>query len=367
MLGSSPVSLNRHSLLRSPVKVDLFDYNLPPERIAQHPAPKRDDSRLLVLARDGSRTHTTFNALVDHVPQGALMVFNDTRVIPARLFTIKRTGGRVELLLTRQHNNHPDQWHAIFRASRRPKEGELLSLEHLPELPPIQVLVSGSERELLLRLPCKTLYGDPSPWPYLEEHGHIPLPPYITRQDTGGDRLRYQTVYAKTPGAVAAPTAGLHFTPQLLDALKEKGVSLSTLTLHVGVGTFSPVKVEDTKDHKMHEEFYHIPKSLVQTVSALPEGAPIIAVGTTTLRALEAAALGSRTLRPGSGSTAIFITPGYTFSVVDALITNFHLPRSTLLMLVSALRNRESILETYEEAVQLGYRFFSYGDAMFIQ
>ncbi len=349
------------------MKVDLFDYHLPPEGIAQHPPASRDASRLLLLAKNGSRTHTTFGTLVDHIPEGALMVFNDTKVIPARLFTTKTTGGRVELLLTRQRSKSPSQWYSIFKASRRPKEGELLSLEHAPELPPIEVLSSGKGRELLLRLPCETLYGGPSPWAYLEEHGHIPLPPYISREDNRKDRTRYQTVYAANPGAVAAPTAGLHFTPELLKALRAKGVTQATLTLHVGIGTFSPVKADNTEDHKMHEEVYHIPESLVQRIAALPESAPIIAVGTTSLRALEGAALGKRTLRAGNGSTEIFITPGYTFSIVDALITNFHLPRSTLLMLVSALRTRESILEAYGEAIQLGYRFFSYGDAMFIQ
>ncbi len=340
------------------MNVNLFDYSLPQELIAQAPKVPRDTSRLMVLERDGLIRHETFARIVEYIPEGALLVFNDTKVIPARLFTSKTTGGKVELLLTRGSGS---RWQAIFKASRRPKEGDLLFIEGA-DTEPILVTSRGEGREISLKLPVN---GEP--WEFLERFGHIPLPPYIERPDTAEDRERYQTVYAKSPGAVAAPTAGLHFTPDILEALDRRGVRTAHLTLHVGIGTFAPVKVEDTDDHIMHEEWFHIPETLTEAIAALPPEAPVIAVGTTTLRALEGAATGPRRVTAGEGDTAIFITPGYRFQIVDALITNFHLPRSTLLMLVSALRDRDSIMAAYAEAVAQRYRFFSYGDAMFIR
>ncbi|MBU1240509.1 S-adenosylmethionine:tRNA ribosyltransferase-isomerase, partial [Myxococcota bacterium] len=239
------------------MNVDLFDYELPAALIAQTPKVPRDASRLLVIDPDDSLHHLSFQDVVDQIPPGALLVFNDTRVIPARLYTVKETGGKVELLLTRGMGNI---WQAIFKASRRPKTGDLLFLDPPVEaVEPLVVLESGTERELTLRLPTP---GEP--WDFLERYGHIPLPPYIERPDTADDRNRYQTVYAKNPGAIAAPTAGLHFTPRILDALNARGVTFGNCTLHVGIGTFTPIKVADTRDHVMHEEWFHIPKELAK-------------------------------------------------------------------------------------------------------
>lgn len=337
------------------MKISLFDYDLPAELIAQTPAIPRDASRLLRVDRDGSVSHHGFSDIVRMVPAGALLVVNDTRVLRARWFGRRSTGGKVELLLTEPG---PDGWKALWKASRRPRAGE----ELLPEAPgaePIRVLGDAGERELLVALPGDGLS-------YLEQHGHLPLPPYIRRPDTDDDARRYQTVYAREAGAVAAPTAGLHFTPELLDGLRSKGVRTTSLTLHVGIGTFAPVQVEDTEDHPMHAERFCIPEPCAAALAAQPPDAPVVAVGTTVVRALEAAATGHRRVRVGWQSTNLMIQPGFTFSVVDSLITNFHLPRSTLLLLVSALRSRETILAAYEEAVRERYRFFSYGDAMYL-
>ncbi|PKN47969.1 MAG: tRNA preQ1(34) S-adenosylmethionine ribosyltransferase-isomerase QueA [Deltaproteobacteria bacterium HGW-Deltaproteobacteria-17] len=388
------------------LKISLFDYDLPSEQIAQAPVSPRDASRLLCLGRDDRVTHHVFSDLADLLPDNALLVLNDTQVLRARLFGRKASGGRVELLLTEPG---PEGWKALWKASHRPRPGE----EILPETPgaePIRVLGDAGERELLVALPGDGLA-------YLEHHGHLPLPPYIRRPDGPEDARRYQTVYAETPGAVAAPTAGLHFTQDLLARLQARGVKTTTLTLHVGIGTFAPVKVEDTDDHPMHAERFCIPEACAQAIAGHPADAPIVAVGTTVVRALESAALESATLdlagregqadqsggamdlagregqadqsggamdlagregqadltgrqarqvRQGWQSTNLLIQPGFRFSIVDSLITNFHLPRSTLLLLVSALRSRESILAAYREAVSLKYRFFSYGDAMYL-
>ncbi|MBU1069634.1 S-adenosylmethionine:tRNA ribosyltransferase-isomerase [Myxococcota bacterium] len=386
------------------MKISLFDYDLPTEQIAQAPVSPRDSSRLLCLDRDDRVTHHVFSDLVELLPKNALLVLNDTQVLRARLFGHKVSGGRVELLLTEPG---PEGWKALWKASHRPRAGE----EILPETPgaePIRVLGDTGEREILVALPGDGLA-------YLESNGHLPLPPYIRRPDGPEDARRYQTVYAETPGAVAAPTAGLHFTQDLLGRLQARGVKTATLTLHVGIGTFAPVKAEDTDDHPMHAERFCIPEACAQTIAGHPADAPIVAVGTTVVRALESAALGnaplgspalgspalgspalgnaalgspalgnaaldlasrkvqadltghqSRQVRQGWQSTNLLIQPGFRFSIVDSLITNFHLPRSTLLLLVSALRSRESILAAYREAVTRKYRFFSYGDAMYL-
>ena len=371
------------------LKISLFDYDLPTEQIAQAPVSPRDASRLLCLDRDDRVTHHVFSDLVELLPKNALLVLNDTQVLRARLLGRKVSGGRVELLLTEPG---PEGWKALWKASHRPRPGE----EILPETPgaePIRVLGDAGEREILVALPGDGLT-------YLESNGHLPLPPYIRRPDGPEDARRYQTVYAETPGAVAAPTAGLHFTQDLLGRLQARGVKTATLTLHVGIGTFAPVKAEDTDDHPMHAERFCIPEACAQAIAGHPADAPIVAVGTTVVRALESAALESaalgsaalgsaalesaalesaarkvqadvtghqaRQVRQGWQSTNLLIQPGFRFSIVDSLITNFHLPRSTLLLLVSALRSRESILAAYREAVTRKYRFFSYGDAMYL-
>ncbi len=342
------------------MKISLFDYDLPAELIAQTPVEPRDASRLLRVDREGAVSHHGFIDLEEMLPPGALLVVNDTRVLRARWFGRRTTGGRVELLLTEPG---PDGWRALWKASGRPRAGE----ELLPEEPgaePVRVLGDAGERELLVALPGDGLA-------YLERHGHLPLPPYIRRPDTGDDARRYQTVYAREAGAVAAPTAGLHFTPELLDRLRARGVHTTALTLHVGIGTFAPVQVEDADDHPMHAERFCIPEACAEALANQPPDAPVVAVGTTVVRALESASLprevrGPRRVRTGWQSTNLLIQPGFSFSVVDSLITNFHLPRSTLLLLVSALRSRETILAAYEEAVRERYRFFSYGDAMYL-
>lgn len=337
------------------MKISLFDYDLPTERIAQSPVTPRDASRLLGLSRDRSVTHHVFSDLVDLLPENALLVLNDTQVLRARLFGRKASGGRVELLLTEPG---PDGWTALWKASHRPRAGEVI-LPERPDAEPIRVIGDAGDREILVALPGDGLA-------YLERNGHLPLPPYIRRPDDDEDASRYQTVYAHEPGAVAAPTAGLHFTPGLLERLRVRGVKTVQLTLHVGIGTFAPVQVEDTDDHPMHAERFCISEACAQVLAAHPAGAPVVAVGTTVVRALESAAFGHRQIRTGWQSTNLLIQPGFRFSVVDSLITNFHLPRSTLLLLVSALRDRETILAAYREAIEQKYRFFSYGDAMYL-
>jgi len=339
------------------LRIDLFDYELPEELIAQHPCAQRDHSRLLTLGRDGEISHGVFADIADRLPPNALLVLNDTRVLRARLYCKKpSTGGRVELLLTEPQAG--GGWKALWKASRRPRAGEILLPEH-SGAEAIRVLGDAGEREILVELPADGIA-------YLERYGHLPLPPYIRRPDGQEDAERYQTVYARTPGAVAAPTAGLHFTPELLEKLRAKGVKIQNVTLHVGIGTFAPVKTEDTEDHIMHEERFCIGEDCARAIAEHPADAPIVAVGTTVVRALESAAAGKRRLQTGWQSTRLFIQPGYEFQVVDSLITNFHLPRSTLLMLVSALRTREMVLEAYSTAVRERYRFFSYGDAMYL-
>ncbi|MGM0597594.1 MAG: tRNA preQ1(34) S-adenosylmethionine ribosyltransferase-isomerase QueA [Myxococcota bacterium] len=352
------------------MKVNLFDYELPQNLIAQYPVTPRDKSRLLVY--DGSKAgfdhrtseqirHRKFVEITEFLNSGDLLVFNNTRVIPARLFMHKSTGGKVELLLTHGEGNI---WHSIFKASHRPKAGTGLFFDdkNLADKGVVKVLDSGSGREIIVELPVESSRV----FSWLEKVGHVPLPPYIERNDEVLDKQTYQTIYAEKPGAVAAPTAGLHFTQRVLKNLREKGVKFGFLTLHVGIGTFAPVKCEDTREHKMHSETYSISSELAEQIKSLPSQNKVVAVGTTSLRALEGAAAGSRQVIPGTSSTNIFIVPGYEFKVIDALLTNFHLPRSTLLMLVSAFKTRKEIMEIYKEAVINKYRFFSYGDAMLL-
>ena len=338
--------------------VDDFDFPLPAELIAQHPAAERRGSRLLHV--DGDRiSDLHFANLPTLLAPGDLLVFNDTRVIRARLFGQKESGGQVEVLIERI----VDARHALaqVRASKSPKPGTRLRLADA-----FEVTVTGrtgaSQEFFALELPEG---GDF--WQLTEQHGALPLPPYITHAAGSDDESRYQTVFAREPGAVAAPTAGLHFDAAMLAELQAQGVEQAWLTLHVGAGTFQPVRVANIAEHQMHSERFEIPQATVDAVAAThARGGRVVAVGTTSLRALESAAQ-SGALKAGAAETAIFITPGYRFRVVDRLITNFHLPKSTLLMLVSAFAGTETIRTAYAHAVAEGYRFFSYGDAMLLE
>ncbi len=333
-----------------------FYYDLPPELIAQAPLAERSASRLLCLdRRTGSVNDRQFNQLPGLLEPGDLLVFNNTRVIPARLFGRKATGGQIEILLERLLASR--ECLAQVRASKSPQSGGILLLEDGSAL---QVLGrEGSFYHL------KALDGDLMGT--LERLGHMPLPPYISREDEANDRQRYQTVYAETPGAVAAPTAGLHFDQPLLEQLEQAGIHSTTVTLHVGAGTFQPVRVDEIEDHDMHAEWLAVPQAACDAVAATRDrGGRVIAVGTTAVRSLETAAHSGR-LRPFSGDSRIFIYPGYEFRVVDAMITNFHLPESTLVMLLSAFAGHEKTLAAYRHAVTQCYRFFSYGDAMLVQ
>lgn len=333
-----------------------FDFELPPELIAQTPAAERTASRLLHLdGLNGGLTDSQFSALPQLVRAGDVMVFNDTRVIKARLTGVKASGGKVEVLIERVLAH--DRALAQVRASHSPQTGARLMFGGAA------ATVLGRHGEFFeLRFEaCADVHA------LLEQHGSVPLPPYITHAAGSADETRYQTVYARHPGAVAAPTAGLHFDQALLDNLKHKGVRIAHLTLHVGAGTFQPVRVADLSQHHMHSEWYEVPPATADAVNAAhARGARVLAVGTTSLRALESAAAAGA-LQAGTGDTRLFITPGYRFKVVDRLLTNFHLPKSTLLMLVSAFAGMDNIRRAYRHAIAQRYRFFSYGDAMLIE
>ncbi|MDF1629138.1 MAG: tRNA preQ1(34) S-adenosylmethionine ribosyltransferase-isomerase QueA [Alcanivoracaceae bacterium] len=336
------------------MNVDDFDFDLPDELIARRPAAERTGSRLLSLTGAGIGHHR-FPDLVDFVRPGDLLVFNDTRVIPARLFGSKQSGGKIEVLVERITGEREALCHV--RASKAPKPGSWLQFDQ-----DVRAEMRGRVGDLFHLF----FAGPATLLDLLERIGHMPLPPYIDRADDADDVGRYQTVYARQPGAVAAPTAGLHFDQPLLDRLADLGVEQAFITLHVGAGTFQPVRVDRVEDHVMHSELYQVPETLPEQIAATrARGGRVIAVGTTALRALESAA-SSGVLEAGQGETSIFIYPGYRFRVVDALLTNFHLPRSTLMMLISALAGRERVMAAYAEAVRERYRFFSYGDAMFI-
>ena len=335
-----------------------FDYELPPELIAQHPAARRDASRVLTLDKsNGGLGELTVAGLAALFRTGDLLVLNDTRVIPARLQGKKESGGAVEIFLVRRLAEAGEVWSCLIKASKSPKPGCRVLLS-------AGAVATVQEREAGEWRVCFEGCGDF--WGWLEGAGSMPLPPYIKRQPEGEDLERYQTVFAREKGAVAAPTAGLHFTPALLDEIRGQGVEIAALTLHVGLGTFMPVRVEELSGHVMHREWYRIPLETAEAVRRTRErGGRVIALGTTALRALEHAAA-SGELQSGEREADIFILPGYRFRVVDALITNFHLPKSTLFMLVCAFAGKERMLEAYREAVNRRFRFFSYGDAMFI-
>jgi S-adenosylmethionine:tRNA ribosyltransferase-isomerase len=336
-----------------PLTVNDFDYALPAHLIAQAPLAERNASRLLGVGRTLIDRH--FADLPEFIRPNDLLVFNDTRVLHARLFGVKESGGAVEVLLERALGPHEAL--AQVRASRSPGLGTALRLAGA-----FDVTVQGRVGEFFhLRFPQDENLVD-----LLERHGKLPLPPYIQREAVEADEGRYQTVYARVPGSVAAPTAGLHFDEKMLETLDRCGAKRAWLTLHVGAGTFQPVRVHDLAEHRMHCERYVIPPATVEAIAATrKKGGRVIAVGTTSLRALEAAACNGE-LFAGAGETELFILPGFRFQVVDALITNFHLPRSTLLMLVSAFAGTETIRRAYAHAIEQGYRFFSYGDAMFL-
>ncbi len=341
------------------MKTTDFTYSLPDELIAHHPLKDRDSSRLLVLNRlTGLREHKKFYNILDYIKPGDRVVFNNTLVIPGRLFVKKDNGVRIELLFTKEISSH--KWEVIGKPAKKLKVGLEVYLEKDPETKLIvnDVLENGSRTlvssgEAIVEI--------------LERCGEMPIPPYMERRADEADRTTYQTVFAQKKGAVAAPTAGLHFTDRLMDKLKEKGVEFSFVTLHVGIGTFRPVKVDNPLDHTMHSEEFEVTHECADEINKTKNsGGKIFAVGTTVVRTLEHLSSKTGYLEAGRGSTEIFIYPGFKFNCVDSLITNFHLPESTLMMLVSALYNRKDILAAYECAVAEKYRFFSYGDAMLI-
>ncbi|MCE9646147.1 MAG: tRNA preQ1(34) S-adenosylmethionine ribosyltransferase-isomerase QueA [Chloroflexi bacterium] len=340
------------------MKTSDFDYHLPESSIAQTPAEPRDSSRLLVLHRDsGALEHKIFRNIIDHLRPGDLLVVNRTRVIPARIFAKKDTGGQVELLLLRQRDELT--WEALV-GGKGLRVGRKMRVENGPEAEIAEIL-EGSERLIKFSEPIE---------PYFSKVGNVPLPPYI--HEKLGDPERYQTVYSRDAGSAAAPTAGLHFTSELLDELKSKGVKIAYVTLHVGLDTFAPVTEEDPEEHKIHTEWCELPQETADLIHETKNSrGRVVAVGTTSVRTLESAASQSSINRQSKigafrGPTSIYILPGYQFKVVDAMITNFHLPKSTLIMLVSAFAGRERILQTYETAIKEGYRFYSFGDAMLI-
>ena len=340
------------------MRLSDFDYALPAELIAQHPAERRDASRVLTLERESCTLgETTVAALAAQFRPGDLLVINDTRVIPARLQGQKETGGAVEIFLVRRLAGEGERWNCLVKASKSPKPGCRVLLAS--GVAATVLGREGGEWQVLFE-------GSDDFMGWLEQAGSMPLPPYIKRAPRGEDQERYQTVFAREKGAVAAPTAGLHFTQGLLDEIRAAGVEIAPLTLHVGLGTFMPVRVEELAGHTMHRERYRIPESTAQAIRRTRErGGRVIALGTTSLRALEHAAA-SGELEHGEREADIFILPGYRFRVVDALITNFHLPKSTLFMLVCAFAGKECMMNAYREAVSRRFRFFSYGDAMFI-
>lgn len=362
------------------MQVSEFSYVLPEERIAQQPLPQREASRMLCLSRHaGNFEDRCFRQFPEHLRPGDLVVFNDTGVFPARLYGRRSGGkahrlgahnpasrqflkGRVELLLTRQISGHPNDWECLVHPGKKIGTGERLFFGPNDELV-AEVLSRGAFGERLVRFqPIADFFQ------VLEQLGHVPLPPYIARPDEPLDRERYQTVYAGERGSVAAPTAGLHFTPEILTRMRERGIDTARVTLHIGLGTFQPIRTEQVEEHKLHRETYKISETTAAKVNqALEENRRVVAIGTTTVRTLEHAARVSGRVEPGSGEADLFIYPGFRFRIIGALLTNFHLPRSTLLMLVCALGGTDPVLRAYRHAVEAGYRFYSYGDCMFLE
>ena len=362
--------------------VSDFHYELPPERIAQEPLADRAGSRMLHLTRaPGNWRDRAFREFPDLLRPSDVLVVNNTRVFPARLYG-HRSGeraqplsphnpaareflrGRVEVLLTRQVSADPNEWECLVRPGRKIGIGEHVSFGDPVELE-AEVIARGSFGERCIRFAPTADF-----FPRVERLGHVPLPPYVDREDRATDRDRYQTVYARERGSVAAPTAGLHFTPEILERIRARAIEIAEVTLHVGLGTFQPVRVESVEDHKLHREWYEIPADAARLINAAKgENRRVIAVGTTTVRTLEHSAkrAGSNRVEAGSGEADLFVYPGHRFRVVDALLTNFHLPQSTLLMLVCALGGKDVVMNAYRHAVEAGYRFYSYGDCMFVE
>lgn len=342
------------------MKTSDFEYTLPEELIAQEPIGVRDTSRLLCLSRkDGVVEHKIFRDLIEFLKPGDRLVFNNTKVFPARLYCKKDTGAKIELLFTHEINSYT--WKALAKPAKRLKPGMVIFPE-ADNHTMLSVDAAGGVGERII-----SLKNQSSILEMLEKHGEVPLPPYIKRHADDDDRKNYQTVYAENRGAIAAPTAGLHFTESLMNLLTEKNIDLSFVTLHVGIGTFRPVKEDDPRKHDIHKEEYYIDSKTAKEITLTKRnGGRIIAVGTTSVRVLEHCASSDGSIEEHSGSTELMILPGYTFRIVDGLITNFHLPRSTLLMLVSAFAGKNSVLNAYREAVLKRYRFFSYGDAMLL-
>lgn len=342
------------------MKISDFDFELPEQLIAKYPTQQRSASRMLQLdGKTGAIHHGNFVDIIDLIDAGDLLIFNNTRVIPARLFGQKESGGKIEVMLERVLADNSALAH--IKASKSPKAGSKLLLE------------GGLTATMLDRQDALfhiAFDGDDSVFDLLEKHGHMPLPPYIDRPDEDADKERYQTVYNEKPGAVAAPTAGLHFDDDILKKLKDKGVNSTFVTLHVGAGTFQPVRVENIEDHQMHAEYAEVSQEVVDLIKKTKAaGKRVIAVGTTSVRSIESAAHAteSELLVPFLSDTSIFIFPGFNFKVIDCMLTNFHLPQSTLMMLISAFAKRDYVMQAYAEAIENKYRFFSYGDAMFIE
>ncbi len=342
------------------MKLSDFDYELPPDRIAQIPLKQRDESKLMVVDRhSGELQHTQFAKIGDYLPESALLVLNDTKVIPARLIGNKReTGGKIELLLVQKIEK--DVWEVLAKPMRSLKVGTQLVFEE--DVLSGEVIKKTNNGKCLIAFRYVGEFYN-----LLSEIGLMPLPPYIRRTPDEDDKLRYQSVYASQEGAIAAPTAGLHFTQELLEKLNSKGIQHTKLTLHVGIGTFQPVKVDNIKTHKMHAEYINLKDTVAQKINeAKVTKTKVVAIGTTVVRALETAGA-SGTVEEYNGQSELFIYPGFQFKIVDALVTNFHLPKSTLLMLVSAFADSQLIKNAYQEALQHNYRFYSYGDAMLIR
>ena len=341
------------------MRIEEFDYHLPLSLIAQYPPPQRGETSLMILHRQtGAIEHRTFGDIAQYLNSSDLLVMNNTRVLPARLIGKKETGGRVEMLLIPSWNGMGGEWKALIKGSGKMKRGARIRFEQGLE---------GEVGEVKDGKGKVTFSGQGEVMDVLRKFGHIPLPPYIKRGDEGLDRERYQTVFAEREGSIAAPTAGMHFTHALLQSLRENGVRATMITLHIGIGTFAPVKARDIEDHTMEAEWIEISEETAREIEGTKaRGGKVIAVGTTTTRALESFSDGSGGVRPGKGMTSLFIHPPYRFGVIEGLVTNFHLPKSTLVMLASAFAGKDLLMRAYREAIRRKYRFYSYGDAMLI-